>query len=117
MDGDGPAIMARLISSAKKGEPWAVRLTMERLLPRRERRIEVNIGRLEKAEDVARAVADIIGCAARGELTIEEAHAFMRLLEQQRKSIETSDIAARLELLEQGDAVAGVRRRFGFEVT
>jgi hypothetical protein len=100
-DGDGAAIVAKLIEQAKAGEPWAVRLIVERVLPRYERRVDVDLPRAETAADVGQAIADVIDLAASGELTLEEARGFMVLLEQQRRGIETSELAVRLELLEQ----------------
>lgn len=99
-EGDGAAIVATLIDRAKAGEPWAVRLIVERILPRYERRVDVDLPRAETAADVGQAIADVIDLAASGELTLEEARGFMALLEQQRKAIETSELAVRLELLE-----------------
>lgn len=101
VDADGAVIVAKLIEQAKAGEPVALRLAVERLLPRLERRVEVEIPRVSAAGDVAGAVADVIALAASGDLTIEEAQAFLRLLEQQRKVIETSDLAVRLQAIEE----------------
>jgi len=60
----------------------------------------------------SRPVAAVIDCAAAGELSIEEAHAFLRLIEQQRKGIETAYLAVRLELLEQERAGDGASSKF-----
>jgi hypothetical protein len=101
VDGGGETIVKKLVALAKSGKPWAVRLAVERLLPRLERRVDVELSRIETAADVGAAVADVIDLAAGGSLTIEEARAFLQLIEQQRKAIETADLAVRLELLEQ----------------
>lgn len=116
LDGEGDAILRTVIAAAKDSKPWAARLTVERLVPlRRDRRIRVPLGSVATAQDVATAVADVIGCASRGEISLEEAKSFMQLLEQQRRSIETMDIAARLEMLEQAP-VEGVKRRVGYRI-
>jgi len=112
LDGEGELIVRKLIDQAKAGDPWAVRMAIERLVPRRERRVVVELPRVEKAADVAGAVADVLELAASGKLTIEEARAFLALLEHQRKAIETLDLAVRLELLEQGSG--GGPDRIGF---
>jgi hypothetical protein len=101
VDGGGAEVVGRLLASAKKGEPWAVRLVVERLLPKMERRLQIDLPRVELAADVAGAVANVIDLASTGELTVEEARGFLGLLEQQRKTIETADLAVRLELLEE----------------
>jgi hypothetical protein len=101
VDGSGEAIVKKLCAAAEAGEPWAVRVVIEKILPRLERRVVVEIDRVETAGEVAHAVAQVIELAASGDLSIEEARAFLQLLEVQRRAIETSDLAVRLELLEQ----------------
>ena len=101
LDGDGAAIVGKLIEQAKAGEPWAVRLVVERILPRHERRVAVELPAVTDAASVGEAIAAVIDLAAEGRLTIEEASGFLRLIEQQRKSIETGELAIRLELLER----------------
>lgn len=103
VDVDGAAIVGKLIEQAKAGEPWAVRLVVERILPRFERRVQVELPALSDAASVGAAIAAVIDLAADGQLSIEEAQGFMQLLELQRRSIETTELAIRLELLEQSD--------------
>jgi hypothetical protein len=101
LDVDGEAIVSKLIEQAKAGEPWAVRLVVERILPRLERRLRVEIPAVVDAASVGEAIAAVIDLAADGSLTLEEARGFLMLIEQQRKAVETNDLAVRLELLEQ----------------
>lgn len=104
LDDAGAAIVQTLVARAKAGRPWALRLAVERLLPKIERRVEIDMPEaISKAADVAEATSIVIGCASRGELSIEDAQAFLKLIEQQRRAIETNDLAVRLELLEQQD--------------
>ena len=100
VDADGAAIVGKLIEQAKAGEPWAVRLVVERILPRHERRVSVELPPVTDAESVGRAIAAVIDLAADSKLTLDEARAFLGLIEAQRKAIETGDLAIRLELLE-----------------
>jgi hypothetical protein len=111
VDDDGAVIVRKLLDSARAGEPWAVQLVIGRLLPAGDRRVVVDLPRVEKAGDVAAAVADVVGLAAEGVLTVEEARAFLHLLEFQRRSIETADLAVRMELLEQAAADEAKARR------
>ncbi len=101
LDAGGEAIVAKLVKLATKGEPWAVRLVVDRIVPKLERRVEIELPRVDRADDVAAAVAEVIACAAAGSLTIEEARGFLQLLEQQRKAIETSELAVKLEVLQE----------------
>lgn len=104
------AIISRLVKDAKKGEPVALRLAVERLIPvraARDRVVEVELPHVERARDIAAAAAAVIQHAALGDITLSEAREFMLLLEGQRKVIETSDLAIRLEVLEaQADGCA-----------
>lgn len=100
VDDDGDVVVRRLLLAARAGEEYAVRLVVERLLPKRERRVDVDLARVETAGDVARAVADVIDLVASSDLTIEEGRALLQLVDVQRRAIETSELAVRLELLE-----------------
>jgi hypothetical protein len=102
LGGDGELIVSKLVAEAKDGRPWAVRLAIERLLPQRSpRRVKLaGLGRVDSAASLTVVVAQVIDRAAAGEITVDEAGAFLRLLEMQRRAIETEDLARRLELLE-----------------
>lgn len=107
------AIIEKLIKEAKKGEPVALRLAVERLVPiraARDRAVEFDLPAVGRAADLAEAAAVVIACAADGHMTLSEAKEFMALIEGQRKMIETTDLVLRLEALEGGTAL-GERER------
>lgn len=110
LDGEGELIVRKAIEQAKTGDPVAMRLLVPRLLPRLERRLQFDLQRVENAGAVAGAVADVIALASSGELTIDEARAFLGLLEQQRRAIETAELADRLAALEEEQQKRGARR-------
>jgi hypothetical protein len=96
-------IIATVIKRAKKGDAIALRLCVERLVPiraARDRAVEVALPAAESAVDLVHAAAVVIDGAASGEMTLSEAHEFMRLLELQRRAIETSELVMRIEALE-----------------
>jgi hypothetical protein len=107
LDVDGEAIMLKAIELAKAGEPVALRLCIERILPRRANVVELALPLIRKAHDVADGCAAIIEAAGSGRITLGEAREFMQLLDGQRRAIETHDLAVRVELLE------AKRGRFG----
>ncbi|NWG72813.1 MAG: hypothetical protein HXY23_14575 [Parvularculaceae bacterium] len=124
---DLEAIVRKWIAMAKRGDKVALRLVVERLVPKAGRRVECEMPHVARAADLVEAAGAVIQAAAAGELTMEEARGFMSLLESQRRAIETADLALRLEALEQAaedadpDEVAAVRarleeRRIGFPV-
>lgn len=104
LDGDGEEVVQRAIRDAKRGKGMALRLVMERLIPpARSSVAAVDLPRIQRAEDVAQAASEVIAAASRGELTLAEAQEWLKLLDAQRKAIETEDLAVRLEVLEKAE--------------
>lgn len=115
--GDAEAIVNKAIEQAKEGDPAALRLCIERLIPARaarDRSVSFHLPDVARAVDVAEAAAAVIAHAASGDITLSEAKEFMALLEGQRRVIETADLAVRLELLEGRLAADGPARPMGF---
>ena len=103
LDGEGAALTRVAIERAKAGDPVALRLVIDRVIPRgRGRAVELELPKLSSAADLVEACAAVVEAAAAGDLTLSEAEGFMRLLDMQRKAIETHDLQVRVELLEQG---------------
>lgn len=113
LDGDAEAIVQKAVAMARAGDPVALRLCVERIIPRRERSLSIDMLRIERAADLVQAVGDVIAAAAAGELTLPEAREFLALLESQRKALETSDLAVRIEALEVAAAEERKSRRRG----
>ena len=104
LDGSAEEIMAKLVEQAQAGEPVALRLAVERLVPvraTRDRAVVFDAPRIERAQDLVSAAAEVVARVACGELTLSEGKEFMALIEQQRKLIELSDVVIRLEAVEQ----------------
>lgn len=113
---DAAEVMARLIKDAKKGEPVALRLCVERLVPvraARDRVVDVDLPDVGRARDLVEAAAAIVRHAADGDVTLSEAKEFMQLLEGERKLIETADLAVRVEALEGEAAKAAIGEKIG----
>jgi Family of unknown function (DUF5681) len=110
LGGSGEEIVSKAIDMAKAGNPVALRLCIERLVPTRKGNVvEFELPRIEKAQDLAAAAAAVIEAAAQGKLSLAEARDFMHLLELQRSAIETVDLAIRIEVLEDSERE---RRRY-----
>jgi len=62
--------------------------------------VTVDLPAVESAGDVVKANAALIALVAAGEFTPEEASSVGRLLENQRRALETYDIEKRIEALE-----------------
>jgi hypothetical protein len=102
--------MQTCIKRAQKGDAVALRLCIERLVPikaSRDRSVKVELPDVRSAADLVQAAAAVIERAAAGEMTLSEAKEFMQLLEVERRVIETSELAVRIEVLER-EAAGGV---------
>jgi len=101
LDGEAERITRICIQQALRGNPAALKLCLERLVPpTKERPIVVSLPKLEKAGDALRAVGHIIECVGTGEVTPNEAAVITGLLVQFQKVLEDTDIEHRLVELE-----------------
>jgi Family of unknown function (DUF5681) len=102
LEDDRDGIINAVVAAAKKGDPTAMRLCVERLVPlRKGRPVVFDLPAIETAADVANALGAIAGAMAAGELTPDEAGAVAGVLEAKRRGIETVDHEERLRKLEE----------------
>jgi hypothetical protein len=98
---DADDIVRAVVDAAKAGDPTAMRLCVERLIPvRKGRPITFALPSIESAVDIGKALGAIAKSMAAGELTPEEAAAVAGVIELKRRAIETVEIDARLRILE-----------------
>ena len=103
MDGEGEEITRAVIDLAKDGNETAMRLCLERLIPvRKDRPIRLKLPQITTAAGVGEATNVLLQSVARGEITPAEAASVTALLESRRKSIETTELEARITAIEQG---------------
>lgn len=102
VDGDFEAIISKAIECAKAGEPVAMRLCIERLVPpQRGPVVEIALPAIRRAEDVVSGFSAVLAAAAAGEISLGEAKEFMALLDGHRRAIETHELAVRIQLIER----------------
>jgi hypothetical protein len=102
LDDDRDAIVRAVIAAAKGGDPTAMRLCVERLVPlRKGRPVVFDLSPVKTAADVAEAVGELSRTMAAGELTTDEASAAASVIEMHRRAIETTEIERRLQKLEE----------------
>jgi hypothetical protein len=83
LEGDGEDLTRCLIEKALSGDATAMKLCMERLLPRmRERPIPFPLPRLASPADVRKAAAEIQGAVEVGALTPREALDLLRVVDK-----------------------------------
>lgn len=85
-------IVEKLVESALAGDPTALRLCMERIIPRSkvENIIEFSMpnGCIDSGENILEIINSITNAVASGEMTIDEANKFNSFLRQQRRMID-----------------------------
>jgi hypothetical protein len=102
INGEAETVTRRLIEQAKAGEPHALRLFIERVLPPcRERYVQFDLPELKTAADAPMAMAAAIKAVADGKLTLSEAGDFAKLVESFIRSQELTEFTDRLRLLEE----------------
>jgi len=102
LDGEAEVLTRKVVELAKAGNPMALRLCLERVLPpRKDRPINFTLPKIKGAEDLAKALGAILEAVANGEITPGEGQALTDILAAYRKVLETADLEARVSALER----------------
>ena len=101
LDGEAEALTRQAVTMALGGDATALRLCLERIAPpRRDAPVTFDLPPMETARDAAKAAGAVLGAVAEGELTPGEGAALMALVEGFRRTLETSELEARVAALE-----------------
>jgi hypothetical protein len=102
IDGEGEALTRKAIDMALQGDSVALRLCLERLAPpRKDAPVRFDLPAIEGAESAASAMGSILTSVAKGDLTPSEAGALAGIVEGYRKTLELTELEARLKVLEE----------------
>jgi hypothetical protein len=102
LDNDGMQIIRAIKRLALKSDPTAMRLCMERLLPiSKAWNSCFPLPSAETAESLTQAISAVMSAVAEGHLSAQEGESMAKIIESQRRSIETVDFDARLKVLEE----------------
>jgi hypothetical protein len=71
LDGEGETIVRNVIEKAKQGDPLAQRLCFDRLVPRRERPIPLDMPPINTPEDAKNAAAVVVQACACGDVSAQ----------------------------------------------
>jgi len=116
--GESEALTRRAVELALGGDPTAMRLCIERVLPAcRERAVKFALPPIESAADIAAAMKAVTSALADGAITPGEAATIAAVVDTFVRAIETSDFDRRLQLMEDSFASregAGPRMGFNF---
>ena len=95
-------IVNAVVTAAKGGDMRAAEILLRRIWPERKGRVvEFDLPPITAPADAVKAVAAIVDAVAAGDLTPEEAQAVAGIVEIQRRTIETQDLADRIAALEE----------------
>jgi hypothetical protein len=101
LDGEAEALTRKAIEMALDGDPTAMRLVMDRIMPpRKERPVLFSLPKLETAGDAVKATAALAEAVANGDITPGEAGELAKLVDGFTKAVELHEIQQRLDKLE-----------------
>ena len=103
IDGEAETITRKLIDKALEGDPTALRLCLDRLLPpRRVRSVALELpDKIETSADALRASGAVLKACAAGELSASEAAEFINLISSHVRIIDSAELEARVASLEK----------------
>jgi hypothetical protein len=102
LDGETEALTRMAIELALDGNPTALKLCLERIIPpRRERPVKLGLGPVRGAADLGSTMAAITNAAGQGAITPGEAAELARVVEIFVRAVEASDFEKRLKQLEE----------------
>ncbi len=106
LEGEAEALTRKAVELALAGDPSAMRLCLERLLPPcRERAVAFALPPIESAADIAAAMKAVTAALAAARITPGEAEAVARVVDIFVRAIDTSDFERRLAVLEAEERV------------
>lgn len=101
LDSYGEGLTKKCLYLALQGNPTAMKLCMERLMPaRRHRTLYFKLPPVKTLADVAAASESVLNGVARGQLTPAEGETFTEMLDGRCRVIETEELEQRIRALE-----------------
>ena len=101
LEGQQEALTQAAIDKALEGDVTALRLCLDRIAPaRKDAPVSFDLPTIETAEDAAKAARAILKAIAEGDVTPLEAATVMAVVEQFRRTLETTEIERRITALE-----------------
>jgi hypothetical protein len=101
LEGQAVALSQKAVEMALAGDTVALRLCLERLAPpRKDAPVQFPLPRMATANDAAEAAAAVLVAVSEGNLTPTEGAQVMGLVDSYRRTLEVTDLEARIAALE-----------------
>ena len=101
LEGQAEALSHKAVEMALAGDTVALRLCLERLAPpRRDAPVQFPLPRMTTANDAAEAAAAVLVAVSEGDLTPTEGAQVMGLVDSYRRTLEITELEARVAALE-----------------
>ena len=101
LDSGGLEIIELVRSQALKCDPVAMKLCMERLIPvTKTPNSRFRLPPIETAADLTEAISALSQAVAHGRLSAKEGESVAKIIESQRRTLETEEFDVRLKVLE-----------------
>ena len=108
IDAEGDNLMRELIARAHDGDPAALRLCLDSVLPRgSDRPVLFALPRIESPETARAAVGSITAATGTGELTPREAADLLRVVERSARALAAAEAATRARGEGSAEELAG----------
>lgn len=107
-EGEAETFVSRAKQLALDGDRFFLRFFLERLLPR-ERTVKFELRDIQKTEDAAAGIAQVLRQVADGRLTAKEGADVVAVINSMRQALDQADLEKRLEALEVAAAKVGSR--------
>lgn len=100
-DGQATEITQKAVAMALEGDSTALRLCVERIAPaRKDSPVEFEMPEVKTSQDAADLARSILRAVSTGDVTPLEGASLMALVEQFRRTLETSELETRIAALE-----------------
>lgn len=101
LEGEAEGLTRKAVELALAGDTTALRLCLERVAPaKKDAPVQFDLPPMKNAQDAAEAAQAILRAVSDGDLTPMEAASVMGLVETYRRTLETSELDARIAALE-----------------
>lgn len=95
-------LIAKAVELAMAGDTQALRICMDRIIPHaKEDPIDMKLPKILGPEDCTKAQAAVLNAVAEGDLLPGEGQTLSGLIENQRRAYETTELAKRLDAIEE----------------